>query len=515
MPLPELVALDPAASSLNDPRFDALVVVGAGPRTEHAPLDAAIARARDLDARVGLDVLLIAAADVAGGRFVFAPTGPIDRAYDDVRRVGDAARAGVARAKAAGARRPLLLVTGAERFPNAHAVALLGALAGLWVPLEAREAHGEERHEPVTHLGLIAPRAKEITRVVGAVERGRRLARDLCGTEPERMRPEAFAAACVDAFDDTGVTVSVIDDLDTLSYQYPLLMAVARASLGVERHRPRVITLEYRGAGPIEQTILLAGKGLTYDTGGADLKVGGAMAGMSRDKGGAAAVAGILRTLAELRPAGVRVVGELGVLRNSIGADGYVTDEIITSHAGVRVRVGNTDAEGRLVLADLLSHLRNAALDAPDPHILSVATLTGHAGRAVGPYSIAIENGVARARGIAARLAELGDAWGDPFELSRLRREDYDFIAPRTAADDVLSANTVPSTITPRGHQYPTAFLNVASGLVRHDVDGAQPLPFTHIDLGGSGTEHGDWQHGRPTAASVVSICAWLGRFGG
>jgi leucyl aminopeptidase len=186
-----------------------------------------------------------------------------------------------------------------------------------------------------------------------------------------------------------------------------------------------------------------------------------------------------------------------------------VSDEIITSHAGVRVRIGNTDAEGRLVLADLLSHLRKGALDAVDPHILSLATLTGHAARAVGPYSIAIENAPARRRGVAHTLADIGDAWGDPFELSRLRREDFAFIAPRSEAEDVLSANTVPSTLTNRGHQYPTAFLHVASGLSAHGGDADRPLPYTHIDLGGSATEGSDWQFGRPTAASVVALSVW------
>ena len=95
------------------------------------------------------------------------------------------------------------------------------------------------------------------------------------------------------------------------------------------------------------------------------------------------------------------LLGMLGVLRNSIGPDSYVSDEIIRSHAGVRVRIGNTDAEGRLVLADLLSHLRVLALDAVEPRILSLATLTGHAGRAMGPYSILIENGPARAHKVA------------------------------------------------------------------------------------------------------------------
>lgn len=510
MPQPELVAVDPRAVFLNDPRFDALVVVSSGSETGLGPVDAALARAREVDARVGRDVLLFAVAEVAGGRCVHAPTGPIARDYDDVRRIGEAAQAGVLRARNAGAIRPLLVVAGADRFPEAQAVALLGALSGLWVPLEAREAHGEATVEPVERVGLVHTDAARTVQRVAALERGRRLTRDLCGTEPERMRPEAFAATCIDAFDGTPIAVRVIDELDTLSYQYPLLMSVARASLAVERHRPRVISLQYTGKGPIERTILLAGKGLTYDTGGVDLKVGGHMVGMSRDKGGAAAVAGLMRVLAELKPERIRVIGELGVLRNSIGPDSYVSDEIITSHAGVRVRIGNTDAEGRLVLSDLLSHLRVAALDAVDPHVLSVATLTGHAGRAVGPYSIAIENGPAARRGVAERLSELGERWGDPFERSRLRREDYEFIRPRSLADDVLSANAIPSTLTARGHQYPTAFLDVASGLAKHGGDAERPLPFTHLDLGGSATENGDWQHGRPTAAAVLALSAWL-----
>ena len=506
MSLPELVAVGEAG--LLDPRFDAVVLVTSSPITGIASLDRALTTARALDARLDLEVSLIPA-EVSGKRLIVAPTGPLTRDFDDVRRVGDAARAGMLRARAAGARAPLLLVRVEPRFERAEEVALLSALGALWEPLEAREALGEEQAEPVRRVGLASPQAERLLPLVGALEQGRRLTRDLAGTEPERMRPEAFAALCVDAFADSVVSINVIDELDTLSYQYPLLMAVARASLAVERHKPRVIHLEYVGEGPIERTLLLAGKGLTYDTGGADLKVGGHMAGMSRDKGGAAAVAGLLRVLSILRPRGLRVVGALGVLRNSAGADAYVTDEIVRSHAGVRVRIGNTDAEGRLVLADLLSHLRVAAHDAEAPRILSLATLTGHAGRAMGSYSILIENGPAQRAGVADALSTLGEAWADPFERSRLRREDYEFIKPRSSADDVLSANTLPSSVTARGHQYPTAFLTVASGLSAHGNDSEQPLPFTHIDLGGSAVEGGDWQHGRPTAAPLVALSLW------
>jgi leucyl aminopeptidase len=291
-----------------------------------------------------------------------------------------------------------------------------------------------------------------------------------------------------------------------------MLSAVGRASLGVERHQPRVVRLEYRGQGPIERTALFAGKGVIYDTGGADLKVGGHMAGMSRDKCGAANVAGLVKALSLLAPRGLRVVAELGLVRNSIGADCFVSDEILVSHAGRRVRIGNTDAEGRLVLADLLSHLREDALEAENPWIFTLATLTGHAGLAVGPYSIAIENGPARDAGVASLLSETGDQWGDPFAISRSRREDFDFIRARTKADDVLSCNNAPSSQTSRGHQFPMAFLSIASGLDDHGCDSDRPLPFTHVDIGGSGIAGGDWQHGRPTGAPVVAFAAALAR---
>ena len=230
------------------------------------------------------------------------------------------------------------------------------------------------------------------------------------------------------------------------------------------------------------------------------------MAGMSRDKCGGAAVAGFLKTIAELAPAGVRVIGEIGAVRNNVGSDSYVSDEILVAHSGRRVRIGNTDAEGRLVLADLLSHLRKDALQAENPMLFSIATLTGHAALAVGPYTAAIENGPARERGVASRLFELGEAWGDPFEVSHLRREDWDFVRPRSSADDVLSCNNEPSSRTPRGHQFPVAFLNIASGLDAHGGNGDRPLPYTHLDVAGSAVEKSDFQHGRPTGAPIVAL---------
>ncbi len=510
----------------SDGRFadrDALILLSADLRSAAAALPAslrslapALERIGAVDRRAGSELGFHAVETAPGGRLVLSPLGSLGRDHDDVRRFAEAAAAGARRARAAGARHPLLLVDGIPGrscFARALEVALLGAAGACWEPLEAREAG--RAAEPFESLAVVVDRSslfrgEEVLTWIAAVERGRALARDLGGTEPERMAPLRMAEFCYEHFGGSSVRVEVLDEVELLRREYPLLHAVGRASYAVPRHRPCVVRLSYRPSDEVRRTLWLAGKGLAYDTGGADLKVGGHMAGMSRDKGGAGAVAGFLAAVAALAPRGLAVEAELGCVRNSIGSDAFVTDEIIASHAGKRVRIGNTDAEGRLVLADLLSHLRQRALSAAAPELYSIATLTGHASKAVGPYSIAIENGPARHLGIAQRLASAGELWADPFEISRLRREDWDFVRPRTSAEDVLSCNNAPSVATARGHQFPMAFLAIASGLDEHGGDSARPLPFTHLDIAGSFTEGGDWQFGRPTGAPVPALCAAL-----
>ena len=83
----------------------------------------------------------------------------------------------------------------------------------------------------------------------------------------------------------------------------------------------------------------------------------------------------------------------MAMVRNSVGSDCYVADEIITSRAGVRIRVGNTDAEGRMAMVDVLAHMKEKALHEVNPHLMTIATLTGHAVLAVGPYTAVMDNG--------------------------------------------------------------------------------------------------------------------------
>jgi leucyl aminopeptidase len=500
--LPSRALLDPATVSAHD----ALVVVAPGAIADFAlglggAAGAAAAAAVQADASLAAPrarpPVVVAAPGVPGGRMVLAPMGPLGDDTDDARAVAEATASAVARAVEAGARSPVLAVgrPDSPRFALAVEVAALSALATRWAPLEAREAEkAPPRVSSVGVLGLGPARARRLA----AIELGRSLCRDITGTDPERMAPLGAAALCEQAFAGSGVAVTVERDVSS----YPLIAAVARASSVVERHRPAVVTLDYLPPGPVARTVVLAGKGVTYDTGGADLKTDGHMAGASRDKGGAGAVAGLVRAVAELGLPGVRVVGLLGMVRNSVGEESYVSDEILHARAGVRVRVGNTDAEGRLVLADLLARAREIALDAPDPTLFSIATLTGHVYRAFGPYTGAIGN--ARAQNVIDALDRLGEAWAEPIERSRPRREDYAMVAPRTSAEDVLSSNRLSSTSTPRGHQFPFAFLDVASGLKGKD------LPFVHLDIAGTAMEGADWQFGKPTGVPIATLVAYL-----
>jgi len=493
-----------ALKSFSDKPFDALVVVAPAPVRSHAVLEGVIGKVLEQALRVDKTLdrgprppTVLQAPGLPGDRLVVAPTGPLTDDTEDVRLIAEAVTAGTNRAVEAGARKPLIWVVtpNSSRFVLAREVAALAAMGSQWSALEAREAGKSAKGAEL--IGVVDLLESRIP-VLEAIEKGRTLCRDITGTEPERMAPRKIAELCEQTFSSVGVKVEVEDDVSG----YPLIAAVSRASMGVKRHRPCVVKLSYEPDKPVF-TMILAGKGVTYDMGGADLKTDGHMAGMSRDKGGAGAVAGLVLAAA-LAKLPVRVIGLLGLVRNSIGEDAFVSDEIITARSGVRVRIGNTDAEGRLVLADLLAAAKTL-VDGSSPTLLvSVATLTGHVYRAFGPYAGVIGNGPAKRAGVMDRIDELGELWAEPVERSRPRREDYTFVAARSAAEDVVSSNRLASVNTPRGHQFPFAFIDIASGLR------GGTLPFMHMDIGGVAVDPPDWQFGRPTGHPIATLLNFL-----
>ncbi|KAL5102632.1 putative aminopeptidase [Taenia crassiceps] len=313
-------------------------------------------------------------------------------------------------------------------------VLLEDALTQFEKPLEIREAFPEKARKFDALLVLDA--SEKTLKVAYAMEEGRRIERDIAGSDPERMSAPRIVEYLRQEFASAPEVVRQVQEID--AHSYPLIAAVNRAASGIERHNGKVVQLMYKGDSVVDTTLFLIGKGITYDTGGMDVKAGGVMAGMHRDKGGAAAIAGFFKTLSLLRPKGLSVHGALALVRNSIGSDGYVADEIITSRAGRHIRVGNTDAEGRLVLTELLYEAKNQAI---------------------------MDNGPARMQNVANDLQRAGDQVSDVAEISTIRKEDYAAVKGRTEYEDLLQCNNLPSSKTPQGHQYPAAFMIAASGL--------------------------------------------------
>jgi len=229
---------------------------------------------------------------------------------------------------------------------------------------------------------------------------------------------------------------------------------------------------------------------------------------MHRDKCGAASVCGFFRIIAFLKPPGLRVYGSMACVRNSVGEDCYVSDEIVTSRAGVRVRVGNTDAEGRMVMADLLCEMKELALKpeigGKDPLLFTIATLTGHVVRCYGTaYSGIMDNGYARKLNIARSIQDSGDIMSDPFEVSVVRREDWEFHGSHIDEyADTRNSSNIGSTNRSRGHMTPPAFMQIAAGLDKHGLDSDHPLAYTHIDIAGSSGHY----PGIPTGTPLLAL---------
>jgi len=463
---------------------------------------------KQVDGDVEKEVSLLYADDVPGKRLIFSPTGSLDQDTDDVRKFQDAAEKGIKRCLQAGSKSPLLFSVPSSTYKYADLAAVLGALHALYVPLEIREALPDKKTK-VSKLGVWGEDKEKLTSVLNlalALEAGRITCRDIGGSDPERMAAPRVAEFVQSELKGSCVKVEVISDQDKIQREYPLLAAVNRAAKCVERHRARVITLTYQGEGPVQQTLMLVGKGVTYDTGGADIKAGGHMAGMHRDKCGAAAVAGFFKTLSILKPKGLKVIGAMAMVRNSVGSDSYVADEILVSRSGVRVRVGNTDAEGRMAMADLLCQMREKATSEVNPHLFTVATLTGHACIAVGDgYTIVLDNGPAWKDKFARDIQDVSEEVGDPFEVSTLRREDYAFTRGKSEYEDVLQCNNAASSCTARGHQFPAAFLVLVSGLDKHGVDSSKPLPYSHLDIAPSSGPF----PGVPSGAPILALSAY------
>jgi len=297
-------------------------------------------------------------------------------------RAGEAFTAGVAAAKRL-AGRPRKSVAAWLPESNAPASVASAWTEGLIVGTRGPGLRKSEasRHPFESLQVALPPEEASFAELSQAVRRGVivgeavNLARDLANTPPSEKIPQAFAERAKEVGAAVGVTVSAWD-LDTIGHErFGGLLGVNAGS----DHPPSFVILEYRRGGDAP-TLALVGKGVTFDSGGLSLKPSASMEDMKSDMTGAAVVLAVLQAVARLELP-VNLVGYLPLTENMTGGKAMKLGDVLTIRNGKTVEVLNTDAEGRLILADALSY----AAEAKPARILDLATLTGACMVALGP----------------------------------------------------------------------------------------------------------------------------------
>jgi leucyl aminopeptidase len=315
--------------------------------------------------RLAAPLIVAAGIGAAGGDAPVDPEVLRRAAGAAVRAVGSPRGSGPAR------QRRIVLALPARSQAEAEAVAL-GALLGGYT-------FGRYRSEPAGQavLTLVASgsHAAEAARRAEVLATAVTLARDLVNTGPSDLVPATFAARAGQIAAETGIGITVLDEQALAEGGYGGILGVGQGSA----HPPRLVRLEY--APPeASQVLVLAGKGITFDSGGLSLKPAKAMETMKSDMGGAAAVLASMQAISTLGLP-VRVIGYLPLAENMPSGTAQRPSDVLTMYGGTTVEVLNTDAEGRLVLADALAR---SASDSPDV-LVDIATLTGAQVVSLGP----------------------------------------------------------------------------------------------------------------------------------
>jgi leucyl aminopeptidase len=253
-------------------------------------------------------------------------------------------------------------------------------------------------HETVIYYGSESRKisASRMIKHARILAEGQCIARDLT-THPTNVVNTDYLVQEAKSLSKRGMTITVLEAAQLRKLKLNLLLAVGQASA----MPPRLIIMDYKPAGA-KKTVALVGKGVVFDSGGLNIKTM-MMDEMKSDMGGSAAVLGAMHTIARLKPK-IRVIGVIGAVENAIGSKAYRPSDIYTAFNGKTVEVMNTDAEGRLVLADALAY----TIDKYKPNaVIDLATLTGAAVVALGKYADAIFSNDERMRKDVLAAADL------------------------------------------------------------------------------------------------------------
>lgn len=232
---------------------------------------------------------------------------------------------------------------------------------------------GRKKIKPLKKINFQVPsgmaaKLRPITKKVAAVCEGATLARDWINIPANDKTPEKWTRAIVSRARRQGLKTRVLKEAQLRQKKMGALLAVAAGS----QSKPTLVILEHRVPGA-KKTLALVGKGVTFDSGGLNIKTGNSMAAMKSDMSGAAAVAATLISAAKTRP-GINLIGAIPIVENMPSGTAIRPGDIIRSYTGKTIEIGNTDAEGRLILIDAMSYVVKTY---KPQYLIDVATLTG------------------------------------------------------------------------------------------------------------------------------------------
>ncbi len=320
-------------------------------------------------------------------------------------------------------------------------------------------AEAKPQPQQVTLIGLGAEAAAALATVPARCA-GVELARQLVAAPPNVATPQHLADTAAAIAADHGLELRVLERTDCEALGMGAYLGVAQGST----LPPKFIHLTYRPEGEVRRRVALVGKGLTFDSGGYNLKTAGSQIEMMKyDMGGSAAVLGAARAIAELRPAGVEVHVIVAACENMISGGAVHPGDIVTASNGKTIEINNTDAEGRLTLADALVYACRLEPDA----VVDLATLTGACLIALGEEIAGLWS---CSDGLAEALVAAGSSGGEDLWRMPLR-SSYRAGLKSQVAD---MKNTGPR---PGG--------SITAALFLQDFV-AQDLPWAHLDIAGT-----------------------------
>ncbi len=313
-----------------------------------------------------------------------------------------------------------------EAWPLDEAAAALGFALGAY-----RFSRYLKPKETTVRLALpAAVDGEEVSRIAAAVH----FVRDLVNTPANDLGPAELAAAARDLAEAHGAAFREIVGDDLLAENFPLVHAVGAAS----DRAPRLV--DFTWGREDDPKVTLVGKGVCFDTGGLNIKPDNSMLLMKKDMGGAANVLGLARLVMEAGLA-VRLRVIVPAVENAISGSAFRPGDVFPSRKGLTVEIGNTDAEGRLVLADALALAGEEETDL----VVDMATLTGAARVALGPDLPPVYTGD---DGFAAELSAAGEAVGDPSWRMPLWAPYDKLLASKVADVNHISSGAFAGSIT-------------------------------------------------------------------